>query len=155
MKIDFRDPSVQQARFLPKALEINEVKHQLYNALQAVVQVEEEWRWGADYLTAVCRILGQRQWKDPLLNSMLRGHPLEMRSLIIQYHGSHLDWRWGYLEFVLTLLCPVWEHFSSTFDSSVFGNSEKDDALTVQKCGDVCGTHWRRFTALILEYHHR
>eukprot|EP00969_Alexandrium_andersonii_P076233 3361015-Alexandrium_andersonii.AAC.1 len=67
----------------------------MFNALHHSLEPEPEWGKFYALLKSTCRILGQRQWKDPVIHRLFQGASEDQRGAIEGFHGSHLDWRLG------------------------------------------------------------
>ena len=129
--------------FWPNCFEHSDLCHILQNAIEDACTAEPDWKAYEEKLKASCKILGDRSYKEIILEECYRGSSSVERMFVHHFSSEHVDWRWEYLEHASEDLTNVWPAFSVRFRPGVFTDAvalsgKVMGAIECPWCGFFC-----------------
>ncbi|CAK0836156.1 unnamed protein product, partial [Prorocentrum cordatum] len=107
----------------PNCIETSDWCHIVMNALQESIENEPFWAEYEPCLKACCKILGDKSYKQVLLNDAFADASPYARMLLHNFSSDHVDWRWEYLECATDELTGIWEEFKRRFSPRLLPDS--------------------------------
>jgi hypothetical protein len=115
--------------------------HTISNGLERAVTAVDEWPEFESMLKPVCKSLGDKESKSVILVEMYSDAPTNEQDEVRTWSVDLIDWRWEELEFVLTDLVDLWQHFPARWRPDVFPDEHAKNVTGTSKA--VCSSLFR------------
>jgi len=101
----------------------------MFNPVEEALKKLPEWPRYERQLKAICKMLGEKSYKQMVLETMFDGAPPLVRHLIHAFDGQRVDWRWEHLEHAVILELEIYDEFQFRCVVDVFAT---DTAINEQ-----------------------
>ena len=105
--------------------------HVLWNALKNAFLTTQEWKEFEPCLRALCKMIGNKEYKRRLIAKCFTSAPAAIRALLWAFDHDIVDWRWENQSEIFEQMSHLFPWMQKCFDPSVFPSDADSSFIKV------------------------